>query len=143
MFAALREMLRLGGRPLVPAALALRSRHQLPDDSFVLRTLAERLYPSPGGITVLPDSLQQSSPDGTLRSIHLHRNQLRAGNGDRLLSEPVPGLAEWSGNCILYMLRLRLPQGFPSACCRPALTSAARICRKLPRPSEHTFCFML
>jgi len=35
MFAALRDLLRLGGRPLEPAALPLRTRYQLPDDIFV------------------------------------------------------------------------------------------------------------
>ena len=36
MFAAFRDMLHLAARPLEPAALALRSRYQLPDDILVV-----------------------------------------------------------------------------------------------------------
>jgi len=45
MFAAFRDMLHLAARPLVPAALVLRSRYQLPDVILLslplLRSLTE------------------------------------------------------------------------------------------------------
>jgi len=147
MFAAFRDMLHLGGRPLEPAALTLRSRYQLPDGRFGVKGsfwVSRSDYgPRRAGIIVLPDCLIiVLAGSASLRSILLRRNQLQDRNGDRFpLVASLGGCSQGTkkgGRWSVYRITNREIKSTLTAGLSPDLISPTRQGRKpAPRPSRN------